>query len=348
MSGSMANPDPLVSIILPVCNGEPHISGTLESALSQTYRNTEVIVVDDGSRDGTRAVVEARALRDSRVRVIGQTNRGVAAARNRALAAARGDFIAPLDADDVWDPTKLERQVRRMIAGGEHTGLVYSWWMWIDVNGAILDCSPRWRIEGDTAQLLLQVNFTGSASVPLYRRKYLEEVGGYDVTLRARDAQGCEDWDVALKVAERCDVGVVPSMLVGYRRRRGSMSAQSDRMWRSHRLMMDSVRRRCPELCPRLLRRSEDQFALHLAGVSFWSGAYWKAIGWGLQAVRSSLAAQILPYVVRLFARVVLRPDRHNDSTVLPGLPFPTWNVPQPLIPYDLIYARRFERARKR
>ena len=95
----------------------------------------ELIVVDDGSRDRTRAIVDQWAERDSRVRVLAQANRGVAAARNRALAAARGEFIAPLDADDLWDPTKIERQVRRMIEAGEGTGLVYCWWVSIDPDG---------------------------------------------------------------------------------------------------------------------------------------------------------------------------------------------------------------------
>src|ERR1700681_4675250 len=115
---------PLVSIILPVYNGEAHVDGTIDSALHQTYRNIEVIIVDDGSRDRTPAIVDASATRDSRVRVITQTNCGVANARNRAIEAARGEFIAPLDADDLWDPTKIARQVHRMIQGGEDTGLV--------------------------------------------------------------------------------------------------------------------------------------------------------------------------------------------------------------------------------
>ena len=147
--GGATTLEPLVSVILPVYNGESDVEVTLDSALEQTYRNIEVIIIDDGSRDGTRALVEARALRDSRIRVITQLNRGVAAARNRGLADARGEFIAPLDADDVWDPMKLERQVGRMMEAGDNTGLVYCWWVWIDAQGAVLDCSPRWRIEGD-------------------------------------------------------------------------------------------------------------------------------------------------------------------------------------------------------
>src|SRR5258706_648191 len=221
--------EPLVSVILPVYNGESDLEATLDSALQQTYRNIEVVIVDDGSRDGTRTLVEALALRDSRVRVITQLNRGVAAARNRGLADARGEFIAPLDADDVWDPTKIERQVGRMTEAGDNTGLVYCWWVWIDVRGAVLDCSPRWRIEGNAAETLLQVNYTGNASVPLYRRRDLERAGGFDVTLRDRGAEGCEDWDVALKIAERSRVAVVPAVLVGDPKRREANSARTGR-----------------------------------------------------------------------------------------------------------------------
>src|SRR5258705_9340291 len=126
----MADNGPLVSVILPVRDGESFIGDTLESALGQTYRNLEVVVVDDGSRDRTRAVVEAWAERDSRVRIFVQANAGVAAARNKAIAAARGEFIAPLDADDLWDPTKIERQVQRMNGTGETTGFVYCWQVW--------------------------------------------------------------------------------------------------------------------------------------------------------------------------------------------------------------------------
>src|SRR6202030_3745772 len=95
--------EPLVSVIVPVYDGEAFISDTLESALGQTYRNIEVIVVDDGSRDFTRALVDAWVQRELRVRLLTQTNCVVAAARNRAIATARGEFIAPLDADDLWD-----------------------------------------------------------------------------------------------------------------------------------------------------------------------------------------------------------------------------------------------------
>jgi glycosyltransferase involved in cell wall biosynthesis len=335
--------EPLVSVIVPVYNGEAFISDTLESALGQTYRNIEVIVVDDGSRDRTRAIVDAWVERDSRVRVLAQENRGVAAARNRALATARGEFIAPLDADDLWDPTKIERQVRRMTEAGEDTGMVYCWWASIDASGAVLDCSPRWSFEGAGADIMLQVNYTGNGSVPLYRRRCLENVGGYDEML-CGPAEGCEDWDVALKVAEQWRVAVVRSGLVAYRKRADSLSGRTDRMKRAYAIVMRSARRRRPGLSSVWIRNSHDQFALYLAGVSFRSGAYRQAIGYGLRALRSSLALEVLPFVFLLFLKTMLRRSRSSLGIIRPGVWFSTWKMPEPPIPYGRIYERRFKR----
>ena len=331
--------DTLVSIVLPVYNGERWISGALDSALGQTHRAVEVIVVDDGSHDRTLPLVEARARADSRVRVLSQANRGLAATRNRAIEVARGEFIAPLDADDLWDPTKIERQLRRMVDAGSQTGLVYCWWVWMDTEGAILDSSPRWRIEGDGADALLQVNFVGNSSVPFFRRAVLEEVGGYDVML----TEGCEDWDLALRVAERSRVAVAPAPLVGYRWHRGNMSGRTDAMWRSHGRVMERARNRRTTVRPALVRRSRAQFALYLAGVSFWSGAYARALGWGLRALRSSVALSVLPSVIRLLSTALIV-GRSRGRTIRPGVAFADWSIPPTPIPYDVIYDRRFKR----
>jgi glycosyltransferase involved in cell wall biosynthesis len=333
---------PLVSIIVPVRDGEAFIGDTLESALGQTYRNTEVIVVDDGSRDRTRAVVDRWAERDSRVRVLVQPNRGVAAARNRALGAARGEFVAPLDADDLWDPTKIERQAQRMIDAGGGTGLVYCWWISIDPGGALLDCSPQWRFEGAGADMMLQVNYTGNGSVPLYLRRALEQAGGYDELLSG-GAEGCDDWDIALKVTERWDVAVVPSVLVAYRKHPNSVSGRPDRMWQSYALVMAGVRRRRPGIAARSLRRSQHQFGLYLAGAAYRAGEYRKAIAWGWPAWRSSLALQMLPSVGWMFVKKILGRPRTGSRVVCPGERFSGWEMPQPPIPYERIYQRRLK-----
>src|SRR5262249_38416 len=160
----------------------------------------------------------------------------VASARNRGLDEARGEFVAPLDADDLWDPLKIELQVRRMQEAGDKAGMVYCWWVWIDEQGKGLGRSPRWDMEGHAQAMLLQVNFRGNASVPMYRGKCLEEAGGYDETLEQQGGRGCEDWDVALKVSAHCGVAVVQQLLVGYRRLPDSMSTQCHVMRRSQQL----------------------------------------------------------------------------------------------------------------
>jgi glycosyltransferase involved in cell wall biosynthesis len=329
------NGRPLVSVIVPACNAEGTLAATLDAARAQTYRNLELIVVDDGSSDGTRGVAQAHAARDARVRVIEQENRGVSAARNCALAVARGEFVAPLDADDLWDPSKIERQVRRMLDAGATTGLVYSWWVWIDEHGAVLDGSPRWRVEGHVADALLQVNFIGCGSIPLFRRRHLEAAGGYDETLPS----GCDDWDLALRVAERARVAVVPAVLVGYRRRQGSMSTATAAMWRSHEELLANALVRRPDIDRRVVRRSRDQFALYLAGLSYRGGSMRAAIGWGLRSLRSSVAYAVLPSIAKL-----LRGRRRHGTSVRAGEPFAQKAMPEPLIPYDRIYARRFAR----
>jgi glycosyltransferase involved in cell wall biosynthesis len=162
----------LVSVIIPVFNAVRTIEATLASALRQTYPSLEVIVVDDGSSDGTAAIVEAKSLTDPRIRLIRQRNAGVAAARNYGLAMAAGDLIAPLDADDLWHRDKIARQVRRFDQAGGHTGVVYCWSTDIGMDDRIvahrLDLD---RFEGNVLPALILGNFLGNASVPLIRRR---------------------------------------------------------------------------------------------------------------------------------------------------------------------------------
>jgi glycosyltransferase involved in cell wall biosynthesis len=109
---------PLVSVTIPAYNAAPYIRQTLESVLFQTYRNLEVIVVDDGSQDETGRIVEYAAKNDDRVILLRQPNQGVAEARNAAIKKSRGEYIAPIDADDLWHPEKIERQVQCILQAG--------------------------------------------------------------------------------------------------------------------------------------------------------------------------------------------------------------------------------------
>lgn len=117
--------EPLVSILIPSHNSEEWIADTINSALAQTWSRKEIIVVDDGSTDGTLAIARQFVARN--VQVISQDNRGAAGARNIAFAACQGDYIQWLDADDLLEPDKVERQARRIAEGSSRTLLSGAW-----------------------------------------------------------------------------------------------------------------------------------------------------------------------------------------------------------------------------
>ena len=296
---------PLVTVVVPAYNAAATIETTLRSALDQTYRAIEVLVVDDGSTDGTADVV--RGIDDARLRLIQQANGGVAEARNRAIAEARGTLLAPLDADDVWYPEKLAAQVERMEAGGPTTGMVYSWWVGIDQGGQIRSSSFPCRAEGSVALGLLYANFIGNASVPLYRRDAVVEVGGYDASLRARGAQGCEDWDLSLRVAARHDTGVAPGHLVGYRQGMVTMSSDVATMARSYYAVVGRLRREWRGVPPEVFEWSDANFALYLAAQSYAAGRYRDAARWVEHALRTDWAFALAPYSWRLLSRALAR-----------------------------------------
>jgi glycosyltransferase involved in cell wall biosynthesis len=251
----------LVSVLIPAHNAARTIGETLVWAMAQSHRDLEIIVVDDGSTDATAEIVRKIARADPRIVLLQQANAGVAAARNTALARARGTYVAPLDADDLWHPDKIARQVRRLQQAGSHVGLVYCWSVDIDDASIITDRRLDLdRFEGDVYAALVLTNFVGNASVPLIRKSEIEAVGGWDPELRRRQAQGCEDWQLYLRLAERTDYALEPAFLVGYRQAQQAMSRQVVSMLRSYRLVLAEARACHPDLPPALFRWSEAAF----------------------------------------------------------------------------------------
>lgn len=229
--------DDLVSVVVPAFNAASTICETICSVLNQSHRNIEVIIVDDGSTDQTKTVVASLMQHDPRVRYTYKQNGGVASARNQGIAESRGEFIATLDADDLWHPTKLERQLRRFHENGSETALVYAWCCWIDHSGTITGFAPPTRHEGRILAEMCLGNVIISGSNALIRRDALIAAGGFDETLRARGGQGCEDWKLYLNLSEHHSIAMVPEYLVGYRFSPGSMSDDFDQMMRSRKMV---------------------------------------------------------------------------------------------------------------
>ncbi|MDF3073578.1 MAG: glycosyl transferase family 2 [Alphaproteobacteria bacterium] len=237
----------LVSVIIPAFNAADTIDATLRSVRAQTHRQLEILVVDDGSNDNTAAIVEAHARLDGRIRLLRQQNAGVAAARNWGISEAKGEFVAPIDADDLWRPTKIEKELALLLKGGPDTGLAYSWQAEIDEHDDVIATSHRPIYEGNVFIPMLTYNLVGSGSNALMRRHAVLECGGYDPSLRARGGEGCEDLILYILLAERYRFAVVREHLTGYRRRRGSMSTKFLTMLRSRSLVDARLRLLYPE-----------------------------------------------------------------------------------------------------
>jgi glycosyltransferase involved in cell wall biosynthesis len=300
------NVQPLVSAIVPAYNAEAFLRETLCSILTQTYRNIEVLIVDDGSRDCTQAIAESFAALDSRVKVFRQSNKGVAAARNLAIEHARGDYIAPIDADDIWFPEKIEKQIARL-EESPRAGCAYTWSVSIDEKGRLLDAGAQWDLEGEVFKPLVLRNFVGNASVPVFRRSAIDDVGGYNEQLRAQNAQGCEDWELCLRVAEKYDYCVVQEYLFGYRCYNESMSCNHEVMGRSFAIVMDEIQRKHPEIPPEIYRWSRSIFYLYLTNKSNISGDLRSSLSWLLKAVREDAAVLTIPWVLRCLLNRSLR-----------------------------------------
>jgi glycosyltransferase involved in cell wall biosynthesis len=212
---------PAVSVIMPLYNCERYVAEALESALAQTFKDFEVIVVDDGSADGGAAVVEGYAANDARIKLIRQSNKGISIARNVAISRATGYAIAFLDPDDLWFPTKLEVQLPLLT----NTNVVYG------AEFRIWEDDPD-RVEGpskvvdqigirDPLRCLMRTNSVWGPNMVMVSRALLAKQGGFDEGLRQ-----AEDIDLWLRLAsDGAHFCHVSEPLGKYRIRTGSLSA---------------------------------------------------------------------------------------------------------------------------
>lgn len=219
-----------IDVVIPVYNGAAYLAEAIRSALTQTLPPRRVIVVDDGSTDQSAQI--ARSLSQGAVELvlIQKPNGGLSSARNAGLAACRGEYVALLDADDVWLPHKLERQLARFASSElPDLGLVYCDYDDIDAAGRPIQDFPSTRLtrglRGDVRRRLYRGNLVaGSGSAVLVRRALLERCGGFDQGLPSS-----EDWELWLRLSHHCSFDYVDEVLVHLRRHGESMQAQKVR-----------------------------------------------------------------------------------------------------------------------
>ena len=206
--------NPIVSVIIPVYNGERYLAETIESVISQTAMNWELIAVNDGSTDNSLAILEEYAKKmPDRIKVITVENGGVSRARNIGVAAGRGIYVAFLDQDDLWAPRKLERQMG-MFSRDEKTSLSFTNETLIDENGTvthenILKFGRHNR--GNVFEYLLFDNFIPISSVML-KKELVVKTGGFNPCFSL-----AEDYDFLLKVAREATVDYIDEPLLQYR-----------------------------------------------------------------------------------------------------------------------------------
>jgi glycosyltransferase involved in cell wall biosynthesis len=286
---------PLVSVIIPAYCAAEFLARTLDSVIGQTYRNIEVFVVDDGSTDETFQIAEDYSRRDPRVKVLRQNNAGAAAARNLAISHAAGEFIAPIDADDIWLPENLQKQVAAMRSGDSSVGVVYSWSFDIGTCDTPLGSFHAYDIDGSVYTTLICHNFIGNASATLLRTSCVKEVGCYTDDFWRSGVHGCEDWELYLRLAAKYKFKVVPEFLVGYRKNPKSMSQGCESMAASHAALLNRIEEfvHVPKAV-RLL--STSSFYIHLAHQCTNTGRARESFQW----LRKACAAEWLTPLLRL------------------------------------------------
>lgn len=206
----------LVSVVIATYNMAGFLPLALRSALAQTYRNTEVLIIDDGSTDATADAV-APFLADARVRYLTQENAGQAVAKNRGIRESTGDYVAFLDADDLWAPEKLEAQMP-LFAASRAVGVVCSAFSYIDENGDPLPRVPGKLHRGRVSGPLLISNFVGFGT-SVVRRECFERLGTFNESL----GMGI-DYDLWLRLSTRYEFDYVERPLLNYREWPGQMS----------------------------------------------------------------------------------------------------------------------------
>jgi glycosyltransferase involved in cell wall biosynthesis len=209
MNGKGAAP-PRVSVVLPVYNGEPFLTQAIDSVLAQSFRDFELIAIDDGSTDASGEILDRFARADSRVAALHQANAGMVAALNRGLSLARGELIARMDQDDVAHPERFARQVAFLVAH-PHVAVVGSAVTLIDEAGKRIRDVDYPGTHEAISEFLERGSPLAHPTVMMHRDA-VRGVGGYRAAYRY-----AEDYDLWLRMAERCRIANLPDRLLRYR-----------------------------------------------------------------------------------------------------------------------------------
>jgi glycosyltransferase involved in cell wall biosynthesis len=230
----MMDNKPIVSAILPTYNRAHLVGRSIRSVLNQTYRDFELIVVDDGSTDNTDEVVNG--FNDPRIRYIRhEQNKGGSAARNTGIKAAQGEYIAFQDSDDEWLPEKLEKQMRIFEKASTRVGVVYTGFNLIKDDRKTYIPGPNIKItEGDLHEELLNGNFVATDAV-VVRRECFEKIGVFDERLPR-----LQDWELFIRISKYYTFNYIDAPLLNAFFSHDSISANQDAFLKARKLILET------------------------------------------------------------------------------------------------------------
>lgn len=258
---------PEVSVIIPTYNSSHYVTEAIDSVLRQTFRDFEIIVIDDGSTDDTQSLMSRYG---SPVRYIRQANGGVSHARNRGIEESRGRYVAFLDADDTWLPNKLEKQMDA-ISKQPYFKACYSAFMNVSCDLTPVGVNRGMRRNIALEDLLLRGNVVGSICTLISERTLFDSIGGFDAALSQ-----CADWDMWVRMAAETDFLYIDEPLVTYRQHDSNMSRNAPLLERDSLRVLEKGFL-MSDLSPTIGSRKREAFARNymvLAGTYFYSHMY--------------------------------------------------------------------------
>lgn len=312
---------PRVSVIMPVYNVEAFVAEAIDSVLAQTFKDFELVIVDDGGSD--RSLEICCEYEDRRIRIVRQANRGLAGARNTGIAAARGEFVALLDSDDRWLPEKLALHVIHL-ENNPDIGVSYSPSQFIDMAGNPMRLKQTPKLHNVTAADIFCRNPVGNGSAPVIRRSALETVAfrhphdfgrtcWFDEALR--QSEDIEMW-LRMAVAGKVRFAGIAPALTEYRIGSAGLSSQVLRQYESWMVVLQRLRAYAPEFAAEHADRARAYQLRYLARRSIQLGDAGMAMTLLREAAASSLKplyeepVRSLGTALAAVAGRVLGPDR--------------------------------------
>ncbi|MEO1429161.1 MAG: glycosyltransferase [Cyanobacteria bacterium J06633_8] len=287
---------PCCSIIIPAYNAIKYLPETLESVLKQTFTDFEVLIIDDGSYDN---IVEwASGVKNPRVRFLSQKNKGVSAARNLGIKKAKGKYIAFLDADDLWEPTKLEKQLQ-LFKNNPSLGLVHTAMVVIDEQSKSLGRIFTSNVEGDALEKLLEQNTIVTSSV-IVRHSCLQAVGNFDENLSSS-----EDWELWVRIASRYSIAHIKEPLVYYRQHANN-TTKNWQMLEQDLSSIEQVFQSVPQELSYLKKRTYAYANIYLAWKALETGYCQQAVYFRNQSIKHYFNILFCPNFIRLSLAIAL------------------------------------------